>query len=136
MTTQKTNKEVIIPVFHGLQTIIDRYPEQYKLLPEFSNQKMNKYIKEACKVAEIDTPTEYKTHLKNETKREFTPKHKLIGTHTARKTFICLAYERGLDIEMIKSITGITQEKTLKRYLQVSTETKKDKLTKAFGTLN
>ena len=135
-TTQKTNKEVIIPIFSGLQTIIDRYSEQYRILPKFSNQKINKYIKEACKVAELNTLTEYKTHLKNETKKEFLPKHDLVGTHTARKTFVCLAYEKGLDIEMIKSITGITQEKTLRRYLQVSTETKKNKLTKAFETLN
>jgi integrase len=68
-------------------------------------------------------------------KKEFRPKYELIGSHTARKTFICLAYEKGLDIEMIKSITGITQEKTLKRYLQISDEKKKEKLTAAFGKL-
>ncbi|NQU88188.1 MAG: integrase catalytic domain-containing protein [Mariniphaga sp.] len=135
ITTQKTNKEVVLPIFPGVQTIIDRYPDQYKLLPKFSNQKLNDYIKDCCEEAEINTPTEYKTHLKNETIKEFKPKHELIGTHAARKTFICLAYERGLDIEMIKSCTGITQEKTLKRYLQISTETKKEKLSKAFGSL-
>lgn len=135
VTTQKTNKEIIVPIFSGVKTIIDRYPDQYKLLPNFSNQKLNDYIKDCCEIAEINTLTEYKTHFKNATKKEFIPKHKLIGTHTARKTFICLAYERGLDIEMIKSITGITQEKTLRRYLQVSTETKKEKLTNAFETL-
>jgi hypothetical protein len=36
---------------------------------------------------------------------------------------------------MIKSITGITQEKTLKRYLHISAEKKKEQLTAAFGTL-
>ena len=135
ITTQKTNKEVFIPVFPGLQTIIDRYPEQYKLLPKFSNQKLNKSIKAACKEAKIETMVEYKTFEKNLTKTEFKPKHELIGTHTARKTFICLAYDNGLDIEMIKSITGITHERTLRRYLNVSTDAKKDKLIKAFENL-
>ncbi len=134
-TTQKTNKEVTIPIFAGLQTIIERYPDHYKLLPKFSNQKLNKYIKECCEEAEIATLTEYKTFEKNITIKEFRPKHELIGTHTGRKTFICLAYEKGIDIEMIKIITGITREKTLKRYLQVSTEAKKDKLNLAFGNL-
>ena len=135
LTTQKTNKEVTIPIFPGLQTIIDRYPDAYKLLPKFSNQKLNKYIKECCAEAEINALIEYKTFEKNVTIKEFRPKHELIGTHTGRKTFICLAYDKGIDIEMIKSITGITREKTLKRYLQVSTQAKKDKLTSAFGNL-
>jgi len=135
MTTQKTNRDVMIPLFPGIRTIIDRYPEPHKLLPKFSNQKLNVYIKECCKKAGINTPTEYKSFEKNVTRTEFKPKHELIGTHTARKTFICLAYDRGIDIEMIKSITGITREKTLRRYLHVSNDTKKEKLTKAFENL-
>jgi len=125
----------MIPLFPGVQTIIDRYTEPHKLLPKFSNQKLNLYIKQCCKKAEINTPTEYKSFEKNVIKTEFKAKHELIGTHTARKTFICLAYDRGLDIEMIKSITGITREKTLRRYLHVSNDTKKEKLTKAFADL-
>lgn len=134
-TQNKTGKEVIIPIFPGLQAIIDRYPEQYRLLPKFSNQKINKYLKEACKEAEINSLVEWKKFKKNETIINFKPKHELIGTHTGRKTFINLAYERGMSIEDIKSITGITQEKTLRRYLQVSTKTKKEKLNSVFGDL-
>ena len=134
-TTQKTNRDVMIPLFPGVRTIVERYPEPHKLLPKFSNQKLNLYIKKCCKIAEINTPTEYKSFEKNITKTEFKPKHELIGTHTARKTFICLAYDRGLDIEMIKSITGITREKTLRRYLHISNDAKKEKLTKAFENL-
>ena len=46
-----------------------------------------------------------------------------------------MAYDNGLDIEMIKSITGITHERTLRRYLNVSSDAKKDKLMKAFENL-
>jgi integrase len=129
----KTKKAVIVPMYPGLQTIIDRYPEQYRLLPKFSNQKINKYIKEACKIAEINTPTEYKEFPKYNTTIETAPKYQMVGTHTARKTFVCLAYEKGLTIPDIKEITGIEQEKTLKRYLTISTENKRGKLTKAFS---
>lgn len=135
ITTQKTNRKISVPLFPQAKTIIDRYPEQHRLLPRLSNQRLNSYIKKCCEKAEINTPTEYKTFHKNEVKKEFRPKYELIGSHTARKTFICLAYEKGLDIEMIKSITGITQEKTLKRYLQISDEKKKEKLNEAFGKL-
>jgi len=36
---------------------------------------------------------------------------------------------------MIKAITGITREKTLKRYLKISAKKKKEQLTAAFGEL-
>jgi len=134
-TTQKTNIDITIPLFPGLQTIIDRYPDQYLLLPKYSGQKANEYIKKACEKAEIKGPVEHKTFLRNETVREFRPKHELIGVHTARKTFICLAHARGVDIKTIMDITGIKNQSTLKRYLEVSIDTKKDSLVKMYGGL-
>lgn len=134
-TTQKTNIDITIPIFPGLSTIIDRYPDQHRLLPKYSGQKANEYIKKACEKAEIKTLIEVKTFLRNETIREFRPKHELIGTHTARKTFICLAHARGVDIKTIMDITGIKSHSTLKRYLDVSIDTKMDSLTKMYGGL-
>ena len=134
-TTEKTNKSITIPIYPGLTTIINRYPEQHKLLPKYSGQKVCDYIKKACEKADINTPTEYKTHHKNETIKEFFPKFKLIGTHTGRKTFICLAYSRGMDVKMIMNITGINDEKTLRRYLEIDIDTKIEAVNKAFGEL-
>lgn len=134
-TTEKTNIDVAIPIFPELQTIIDRYPDQYKLLPTYSDQKARDYIKEACQLAEINAPTEYRTFKKNETIKEFHPKHKLIGTHTARKTFVCLAHEKGMDLKTIMDITGIKDQRTLRRYLNVSIDTKREKLEHTFGDL-
>ena len=59
----------------------------------------------------------------------------MIGTHTARKTFICLAHARGVDLKTIMDLTGIKNQKTLKRYLDVSIDTKKDSLVKMYGGL-
>ena len=134
-TTQKTNIDITIPIFPGLTTIIDRYPDQHKLLPKYSGQKANEYIKKACAKAEIKTPVELKTFLRNETIKEFRPKHELIGTHTARKTFICLAHARGVDIKTIMDITGIRDQRTFKRYLDVSVDTKRESLNKMFDDL-
>jgi integrase len=134
-TTEKTNIDVAIPIFPELQTIINRYPEQYRLLPIISNQKANKYIKEACELAEINSPTEHKTFIKNTTVKEYKPKFELIGSHTARKTFVCLAHARGTDLKTIMDITGIQDQQTLKRYLDVLIDTKRDNLTKIFENL-
>ena len=129
ITTQKVNKAVTIPIIDDLKTIIDKYPEPHKLLPKFANSNLNEYVKECCKIAEIKTLTEWKTFKKNITITEFKPKHELITTHTARKTFINLSYSADTPIETIKAITGITREKTLKRYLEVS----EDSITKSLN---
>jgi len=134
-TTEKTKIDIAIPLFPELLAIISRYPDQYRLLPKYSGQKMCDYIKIACELAGINTPTEYKSFKKNETIKEFFPKHKLIGTHTAHKTFICLAHAKGVDIKTIMDITGIKDQNTLRRYLDVSIDTKKDNLTKMFENL-
>ena len=48
---------------------------------------------------------------------------------------VCLAYYKGMDIEMIIAITGINREKNLRKYLKISYESKKEKLIKVFGAL-
>ncbi len=134
-TTQKTNTKISLPLFDGLKTIIDRYPQQHKLLPKISQQKLNDYIKEACEKAEITAQTEKKTFVKNSHKTIFYPKHKLLGTHTARKTFVCLAHSKNIDIPTIMACTGIKDYKTIERYLEVSPGTKEKALNTMFGDL-
>ena len=52
------------------------------------------------------------------------PKCDLISTHTGRKSFITLSYEKGMSTEMIMKITGIKKWETLKKYLKVSEKAK------------
>ena len=46
-----------------------------------------------------------------------------------------MAHARGMDIKTIMDITGIQDQRTLKRYLDVSIDTKKEQLNKMFGDL-
>jgi integrase len=134
-TTDKTTTPIRMPLIEELTTILDRYPEQYTLLPEYAMKNVNKYIKKACKEAGITTITEKLTFEKNEAIPIYKPKYELIGTHTARKTFVCLAHDRGMDITTIMSCTGIRDIKTISRYLEVSVNTKKKGLENAFRGL-
>ena len=52
------------------------------------------------------------------------PKCDLITTHTGRKTFISLSFEKKMPAEMIMKITGIRSWGTLKKYLKVSEKSK------------
>jgi hypothetical protein len=56
------------------------------------------------------------------------PKYAFISTHTGRRTFITLSYEKGMQAEMIMKITGIKKWETLKKYLKVSEKSKLAKM--------
>jgi len=115
--------------------IIERYQGKYKALPKISHQRFNEYIKECCKIAKIDTPTVYKTFPKGVETENIAPKHELIGSHNARKTFISNFYNTTKDINLTKKNAGITQDKTLRRYMGTNKEMEKEAMKKAFGNL-
>jgi site-specific recombinase XerD len=115
--------------------IIKRYQGKYRALPNISHQKFNKYIKECCKIAEINTPTIYKTFPKGIETENIAPKHELITAHVARKTFITNFYNETKDINLTKKNAAINQDKTLRRYMGTDKKMEKDAMKKAFGNL-
>jgi len=115
--------------------IIKRNQGKYKALPKISHQRFNQYIKECCEIAGINTPTIYKTFPKGVQTENIAPKHELIGSHNARKTFISNFYHITKDINLTKKNAGITQDKTLKRYMGTNKDMEKDAMKKAFGKL-
>ena len=48
------------------------------------------------------------------------PKYELIGTHTARRTFVTLALEGGMRLETLMGITGHKDYKMLPWYLKIT----------------
>lgn len=134
MKKVKKEKPLEIPILPQAKKILDKYQEQYFILPKISEQKFNDYIKEAAKEAGITSLVkimDFKTGLGQE---EAITKDQLIHAHMTRKTFISLAYKAGIDIESIKAITGIRSERTLERYLTIEQETLAEKV-KAFGEM-
>ncbi len=115
--------------------IIERYQGKYKALPNISHQKFNRYIKECCKIAEINTPTIYKTFPRGVETENIAPKHELVTSHIARKTFITNFYNETKDINLTKKNAAITQDKTLRRYMGIDKKMAKDAMKKAFGNL-
>lgn len=134
MKKVKKEKALEIPILPQARKILEKYHEQYYLLPKISEQKFNDYIKLAAKEAGITAPVtimSFKTGLGQE---ETLTKDQLIHAHMTRKTYISLAYKAKIPIETIKKITGIVSEKTLQRYLLIEPETLADE-SKAFGDM-
>jgi site-specific recombinase XerD len=132
---QKTKIRLDIELPVPALEIIKRYQGKYKALPKISHQKFNEYIKECCKKAEINTPTIYKDFSGGITTEKREPKHKLIGSHCARRTFITNFYSTTKDIRLTKLNAGITQDATIRRYIGANKEMEKAAMQQAFGNM-
>lgn len=103
--------------------IIEKYKsipfENYTALPIISNQKMNDYIKDLCEFAEIDSKIRLVEYYGNKRIETTHSKFNLIGTHTGRRTFICNALKNGMPVHAVMKITGHSDYKSMKPYIDI-----------------
>ncbi|NMA74232.1 MAG: site-specific integrase [Bacteroidales bacterium] len=126
VVTEKTDKVLQIPLNSKALSILDKYKDfdDSKALPVVSNQKMNDYIKEVCYLAGINQNVT-KTYFKGKERiTETYKKYELISTHTARRTFICIALANGVTPETVMRITGHTDYKSMQPYIDVTDKAK------------
>lgn len=100
---QKTNTHLEIPLSFKAMEILEKY--NYNL-PSISNQKMNAYLKELGKLAELTEEITITKKVSNQTLSSTKQKYELITTHTARRTFVSLASYKGVSQSVVKSFTG------------------------------
>jgi integrase len=133
LTIKKTKEPAIVPLNQYSQAILQKYEDMATPLPMISNQKFNKYLKELCKLAEINDPIEiirYKGATKQST---IYPKYEVISAHTGRKTFATLSLEKGIPAETVMKITGHSDYKSFQRYVKVTEERKRNEMQRAWG---
>ncbi|WP_144603830.1 tyrosine-type recombinase/integrase [Algoriphagus algorifonticola] len=129
INTQKTGERVSIPLHPRLKAVLDKY--EYDLKPlKISNQKFNDYVKDLCKEAGITDPIEIVRHEKGVRQYLTFPKHKLIASHTGRRTFITNAILAGIPLPVIQKITGHRKLTTLQKYVEIADDSKKSELEK------
>ncbi len=137
VVTMKKVKEVVkIPLNKYSREILQRYQDQsVYALPRMSNQKLNDYIEEICEKAEINSPVIIDSFRGNVFTQTTVPKYKVITAHVARKTFVTISFYLDMNMKYVQSITGITQEKTLRKYLDIADEMKKTAMDNTWGKL-
>ena len=119
--TKKTQDSLIVPLNDFALEILKRH--EY-LLPVISNQKSNDYLKELGKLAGIDEITPLTQFRGVEEIKTTEPKYNFITFHTARRTFVTLSLEKGMRPEIVMSITGHKDFKTMKRYIKITSKVK------------
>ena len=124
ITTQKTNDRLEIPLNKYSRAILDKYAglndPRGLALPVISNQKMNDYLKDLCELCdfrEAVSKVYYKGGQRIEEARE---KWELVGTHAARRTFICYALTKGIPPQIVMKWTGHSDYKAMKPYIDIA----------------
>ena len=134
--TKKTKAFLRIPLTFYTKAILKKYKNMFAgrpLPPVLSNQKTNEYLKEIAKKAKINDPismTKYNGSIKVSIKE---PKHNLITTHTARRTFVTLSLERGMRAEVVMEMTGHKDYRTFKKYIKITDNVKSIEMNKIWG---
>lgn len=114
LTTQKNDREVTIPINSKVRAILENY--NYNL-PKISEPVFNRDIKAICKAAIPDSTVQ----VRNENRKlKPIPKHELISSHDAIRTFILLCLNRGMSLYAIAQITGKTMKVLERHYIPES----------------
>ena len=114
--SKKTNTQVVIPLLPVLQTKLEKY--EYNP-PKISAQKFNDYIKEVCELAGIDSEVIVKRSKGGRRIEERKPKHELITSHTARRSFATNFFQLGLPAIELMKITGHSTERQFMEYINI-----------------
>lgn len=133
ITTIKTSHSLHIPLNRRSKKLLDVLFVNQDYIKQISNQKMNEYIKELCKIVRIDTETELIHFNGKERIIEKGCKYNFISTHTARRTFIVLSLEGGMRAEVVMEITGHRDYRTFQRYIKIANETAKLEMNNAWN---
>lgn len=113
----KTGEKVIIPIRTELNEILKKY--NYNL-PKTYEQKINKYVKEIGKLADINEITTVETIKGGLKIKKQVPKYELISTHTARRSGATNMYLAGIPTIDIMKLTGHRTESSFLRYVKVT----------------
>jgi site-specific recombinase XerD len=108
MQSNKTKEPVYVPIIQQAQAIIDKYenhPEREikgYILPQYSNQKFNAYLKNIAVLANIS---------------------KKLSHHVSRHTFATTALNNGIPLEVVQKILAHQNIRTTQIYAKLLTST-------------
>ena len=130
--TKKTSDNLTIPLNKYSRAILKKYSDTDSefALPSISNQKANVYLKEAAKMAGINSTQKVVFFSGTNRVEEYYEKWQVITTHAGRRTFVVNALTLEIPVEVIMRITGHKNIKDIKPYAKITDELKKNAMRK------
>jgi integrase len=100
---QKTQEPINIPLSESAWAILNKYGFE---LPLLTVSKANHVIKEVAQLAGLAGAMERVKFVGSERLAASIPKHRMISTHTARRTFATISATRGMPLVYIQRVLG------------------------------
>ena len=122
VTSQKTHDRLPIDICSKAKDILEKYASLPgdRVLPVISCQQMNRHLKDLCELCGINKPIVkvlYRCGVRHE---KVYPKYALVGTHAARRTFICFALSQGIPPQVVMKWTGHSDYKAMQPYIDIA----------------
>ena len=131
---KKTGAKVSIPCKKELLAILEKYRccefPNFRVFPPITNQEMNRSLKDLCELCEINTPIPVTCYRYGEREDKVYYKYQRVGTHAARKTFICFALSIGVPPDVVMKWTGHSDYESMKPYIAICDRVKSDAMKK------
>lgn len=126
-TAFKTKKETEIDLIGYAAPALEILKKYDYALPKISLQKFNSYLKDAAKLAKIDTPVKIRRYVGDKEIEMIKPKYKYLGSHTARKTCVSILLNNyNMNITHVLQITGHSDLKTLQKYINTDRSARRE----------
>ncbi|MBD0402953.1 site-specific integrase [Flammeovirga sp. EKP202] len=120
----KTNERIEVPLNSESSRIVhDLIDGKVRAI---SNQKLNQYVKEVCKLAGIDDLFEVDEFKGTQKTTYQKPKYELITTHTGRRTFATRLLLKGVPTKTVMKFTGHKDERSFSKYVNIPKEKEMD----------
>lgn len=128
--TQKTDVEVSsIPVIGFAKPILEKYSYNLSAL-KLTNQHYNRELKKLGELAGITSKVTIAKDVNGKRVYKAVPKSEIISSHIGRKTFVTLAMEAEIPVEVIKKVTGHKDNRSFEAYLKITNKLKQRQLKK------
>lgn len=128
VTAKKTRARLPIDISRQARKILEKYAccsfPGGRVLPSLSCQKMNKYLKELCELCGINAPVVKVEYRNGERCEKVYPKYALMGTHAARRSFICFALSQGISPQVVMKWTGHSDYRSMRPYIDIASGVK------------
>ena len=106
---------------YQVNPVINQHPNR-RLFPKVYQQDINEQIKKIGEDCGIDSSYERIERYGAVKNKVYKPKYALLTCHTARRTFITIALQSGIQVPVIMKYTGHTSFKSIARYFAISQE--------------
>lgn len=128
----KTRSETRIHLIPQAVALVNKYRRDGRI-PTISSQSMNDYLKELGQLAEINEPVRIVRYQGAKRVEDRGPKWQFLSSHVARRIFVTISLERGMRPEVVMSITGHRSFKTMKKYIALTEQSRREALEAAWN---